>query len=220
MDPIGAIMKPKKAKVVYQGKSKRSSGFKGTTNDWDSEIKGRGLSAKDEALIASMPRVETKTAQNQEILAELKEKNNSIEQAHYLPDQDLMKRNEEQRKGRVLHHLTLLKKLRKAGIKAWYNTQPYEGIIGLRAIRKGHEQEGLKFVCGVKLGYTTEYDIFHYDAHGTELNKRFIGWRSVIIQLIAKGILTEHQAHNIFGHPQLNDASLIYRRSLYGIRNS
>ena len=165
-----------------------------------------------------MPRVESRAAQSHELLAQITEENTDKVAGSRLPDQNLMRRNEAQRKGVVMHHIEFLKKLRGAGIRAWYNQVPFEGIVGLRCERKGYELKGIPFVCGVKLGWTSEFDIFHYDSHGVELNKRFIGWRSVIIQLIAKGILTETQAHRIFGRPQLNDASLIYRRTLHGMR--
>ena len=136
-----------------------------------------------------------------------------------MPDSEWMKRNEFQRKGKVLHHVTFLKKLREAGVQCWYNAEPFQGLIGLRAIRKGYEQLGIQYICAVKLGYTTEYDLFHYDRYGVELNRKFVGWRSVLLQLVSKGILTEEKAHKIFGKPHLSDASLLYRRSLFQMRS-
>lgn len=189
-------------------------------NDWESEIKGKGLNEAQAAYIASLPRDESKNNQTKELLAELYEENADTASNGRLPYREIMRRNEAARKGKVMHHLTFLKKLRKLGIQCWYNSTPWEGIIGLRAIRPGFERQGLQFICGVKLGLTTEYDIFHYDRYGVELNKKFIGWRSVIIQLIAKGIITESQAHSIFGIPGVNEASAIYRRELHNIRNN
>jgi hypothetical protein len=203
--------------VKITPRSQRPS-FTGSTEAWDIEVKGRGLNQKAQQYIDSLPRVESKSEQNNEILAELRENNAATASKGKMPDQELMLRNTAQRKGKPMHHITFLKKLREAGIQCWYNEQPFEGIIGLRAIRKGYEQLGVQYICGVKLGWTTEYDFFHYDQYGVELNRKFIGWRSVLIQLISKGILTETQAHKIFGTPQLCDASLLYRRSLYQIR--
>ena len=205
--------------VAMTPRSQRS-GFTGSTDEWDTEIKGRGLNAKAQSYIDSLPRVEAKSAQNSEILAELHENNEATASLSKLPDSEWMKRNEFQRRGKVMHHLTFLKKLRAAGIQCWFNEQPYEGIIGLRAIRRGYEQLGVQYICGVKLGWTTEYDFFHYDRYGVELNRKYIGWRSVVIQLVAKGILTEDQAHKIFGKPQLCEASLLYRKALWVIRNN
>jgi hypothetical protein len=204
--------------VKITPRSKRK-GFDGSSSAWESEIRGRKLNTKAQQYIDSLPRVETKSAQNSEILAELHENNAANASKGQLPDAELMKRNEHQRRGKLMHYMTFLKKLRSVGIKCWYNANPWEGIIGLRAVRKGYEQLGVQYICGVKMGWTTEYDIFHYDQYGIEKNRKFIGWRSVLIQLIAKGVITEAQAHQLFGKPQLCDASLLYRRALWQIRS-
>lgn len=205
--------------VVDIKDAKKLKGFTGSQSQWENEVKGRGLQGRAKQYIASLPHVETKSSQNEDILSELKEGNDAIARSHCLPNSDLMKQNEEQRKGKPIHYLTFLKKLRKAGIHCWYNEKPWEGIIGLRAVRKGYEQLGAQFVCGVKQGWTWEYDLFNYDAHGVELNKKFIGWRTVLISLIGKGILTEKEAHEIFGKPQICDATAPYRSALCDIRN-
>jgi hypothetical protein len=153
-------------------------------------------------------------------LAEISELNALKASAGKMPDSEWMKRNEFQRRGRLMNHRQFIHKLRSAGIQCWYNAEPFQGLIGLRAMRRGYEQLGLQFVCAVKLGWTTEYDFFNYDRYGVELNRKFVGWRSVLLQLIAKGILTEKQAHKTFGEPYLNEASLLYRRSLYQMRST
>jgi len=190
---------------------------KGKT-DWATEVKGKKLNKRAQAYIDSLPRVETKSAQNEETLAELREQNFNSAGKGKLSDSEWIKANAYRRKGKVMHHLTFINKLRAAGLKCWYNTEAWQGIVGLRAIRKGYEQLGVQFVCGVKVGYTTEYDIFHYDQYGVELNRKYIGWRSCLIQLIARGYITETQANQIFGKPQLCEASELYRKVMWQIR--
>ncbi len=55
--------------------------------------------------------------------------------------------------------------------------------------------------------------------HLAEAGEDFRGWRTVLVQLITKGILTEMKAHQIFGKPTDSEVSLIYRESLFFIRN-
>ena len=64
-----------------------------------------------------------------------------------------------------------------------------------------------------------EWSILKVDRHGLPAGEDFRGWRTVLIQLITKGILTEARAHQIFGKPTDSEVSLIYRESLYYIRN-
>lgn len=192
----------------------RKRAYSGTSEAWDSEIKGSGKK------LDNVARVEGKSGQNEDTLGSLKEQNDATASHSKLPDQYVMRRNAETRKGKVMHHFQFLKKLRKAGIKAWYNVEPFQGVIGLRCVRKGFERLGAQYICAVKLGWTTEYCFFHYDSHGVELNKKFIGWRSVLIQMISNGILTEQKAHEIFGKPQICEGSSIYRRELSNIRNN
>ena len=206
-------------RTVDINNAKKFKKFQGTEAQWDREVRGRGLSQSGQQIIDNMPRVETKSHQNEELLAQLKEENDTVAAGHRLPNSQLMRDNEAQRWGKPMHYMTFLKRLRAAGLKVWYNEVPWEGIIGLKAVRKGYEQLGPQFVCGVKMGWTTEYDIFHYDSHGVELNRRFIGWRTVLLAMIGKGIITEKKAHELFGNPQLCDASVLYRKGLNDCRN-
>jgi hypothetical protein len=198
---------------------KLSGNVKRGTKDWSEDVRGRGLNPKQQAYIDSLPRVESKSAQNQEALAEITELNGMKASAGKMLDNEWMKRNEYQRKGKIMNHRQFLLKLRAAGVQCWFNSEPFNGLIGLRAIRKGYEQLKVQYICAVKLGWTTEFDLFHYDRYGVELNRKYVGWRSVLLQLVSKGILTERQAHKIFGKPELNEASTIYRRSLQQMRN-
>ena len=197
----------------------RNPTFTGAAEDFRQEILGRGLSARQKEYIDSLPRIETKSEQNREILAELHEGNADRAKQNRLPNSEWMKRMEFERRGKLMHHLTFLKKLRAHGVRCWYNEEPFRGIVGLRAMRRGYEGLGLQFICGVKAGWTTEYDIFNYDRYGAELNKKFIGWRTVVFHLIAKKILTEHEANRIFGRPLENEASKLYRQNLWFLRN-
>lgn len=196
----------------------RSGKFQGTQEEWDSEVTPK-VSESIQKEIDSLPRYDgTHDAQAQESLCEIKEVNAESVKNFKFRDQHILE-NERERQGQYMTHQQFIKILRAAGVQCWYNQKPERGIIGLRALAPGKESLGLQYICGVKLGRTTEYDTFHYDERGLPLNKKTIGWRSVLIQLISRGILTERKAHQIFGAPPITLATSLYWRALWQMRN-
>lgn len=193
--------------------------FSGTPSDFDSEVLGKkSWGPKLDAELADYEsrREHTSTTETEELLCQLKESGQERAKQYKLPEQKFFE-DEAPRIGRKMSHTEFITILRKK-LKCWYNPVPFRGIVGLRAFQPGHEQKGLQFVCGVKLGPTTEYDTFHYDRRGLATNKKTIGWRTVLLQLIAKGFLTEPEAHRLFGKPALNFGSELYRQRLQAIR--
>lgn len=195
-------------------------GFSGTPQDFDSEVLGKkSWGKKLDAELADLEtrREYTGTSETEELLQQIHDNRLEDAKQYKLQDQHILE-DEAPRIGKKLRHTEFINILRKK-LRCWYNPVPFRGIVGLRAIRNGYEQLGLQFVCGVKLGPTTEYDTFHYDSRGLPLNKKTIGWRTVLLVLIAKGFVTEEEAHRLFGQPALGRASLLYRKELYRIRN-
>jgi hypothetical protein len=64
-----------------------------------------------------------------------------------------------------------------------------------------------------------EWSVLKVDRHGLPAGEDFRGWRTVLAQLITKGIMTEKKAHEVFGKPTDSEVSLLYRETLYYIRN-
>lgn len=200
----------------------RQKGVTGSKDEWDKEIEGSDVSpAMQEQINEFRKRAEDlkPSAQTLEQLQEQHEINVESTKDARFEDQNILE-DEAPRIGRKMHHEKFISVLRRGGVRCWYNQNPFKGIIGLRAVREGYEQLGAQYICGVKLGWTTEYDTLHYDDKGLPLNKKTIGWRSVLLMLISKGILTENQAHQLFGHPSLNRGSVIYREKLWQMRNA
>jgi len=63
-----------------------------------------------------------------------------------------------------------------------------------------------------------EWSLLKEDSHKAPVGE-LRGWRAVLIQLIKKEILTEWQAHQIFGYPSNNPVFRRYHQSLWEIRN-
>lgn len=214
-------MDQQSAKVVPLPLETERRGFSGAPSDFDSEVLGKqswGKKLDAELAEYQSRREHITTTETEELLCELKEGNAARGREYKLPEQKYFE-DEAPRIGRKMTHTEFITILRKK-LRCWYNPVPWRGIVGLRAVQPGHEQLGLQFVCGVKVGPTTEYDTFHYDHRGLALNKKTIGWRTVILQLINKGFLTETEAHRLFGKPGLNAGSELYRKQLQLIRQA
>jgi len=76
-----------------------------------------------------------------------------------------------------------------------------------------------RYIAYLQVPAMYEWSVLKEDQYGKPMGEDFRGWRTVIIQLIEKEILTEAQAHQIFGHPSNNPVFSRYHQSLWEIRN-
>lgn len=118
--------------------------------------------------------------------------------------------------GRIRHSSEFLNLLRKCGINCWYRQHPQPKKLTLMVHRFGSVPE---IACWVQEGYVPEYTIMGFDEHGVPLAEKYRGWRTPLLQLILKGILTEEKADAVFGKAS-GPASERYLRTLYGARNT
>lgn len=123
------------------------------------------------------------------------------------------------RVGRIMHSSELINKLREScSIHCWYRQHPQPRKLTLlvdRHMRQLPPEVG----CWAQEGFMPEYSIVRFDDHGVPLDEKFRGWRTVLLQLIIKGILTEAVADRVFGKA-VGPASERYRKTLYGFRNT
>jgi hypothetical protein len=140
------------------------------------------------------------------------------------------------RKARLIHTMhsrDFLRKLRDNGVQCFtYQVPPGPdtpkemlNTVGLwaevpteKAI--GHEYKGHRhqYICYMDIPYMHEWSLLRLDAHNLPIGEAHRGWRTVLSQLILKKVLTETEAHRIFGAPN-GRQSLRYRRTLYEFRN-
>jgi hypothetical protein len=175
------------------------------------------LDPKLEAAIEeySQRRHEKSSSQNEEELCRQREINDEIaKQYQWLDPSDYA--NEEERVGRVMHSSQFINLLRSAGIKCWYRDHPQPGKITLVVQRDGQAPE---VGCWVQHGFTSELSLMYFDEHDIPVSERRRGWRTCLLQLILKGIITEEKAHAIFGRPGNSEAWTRYNGLLYEFRN-
>ena len=109
--------------------------------------------------------------------------------------------------------------LRENGVRcfALYNGMP--GTAGLWVVVPTKTGTQLRYICYVQLPVMIEWSVLALDRHGLPAGESYRGWRTVLCELIRKGILTEERAHGIFGRPTDSLVSRRYRRTLYEFRH-
>jgi hypothetical protein len=151
-----------------------------------------------------------------ESFAAEKEVSDTMASAYKMPDQEILT-DKKARLVNIMHAREFVKKLRDNGIKCFTIDNGFPSTVGLFAHRPGTDE--VIPVCYLQVPYMAEWSVIRTDSHGVPWGEEYRGWRTVLSQLILKEILTEDQAHKIFGKPALNRISRIYRRTLWNFRN-
>jgi hypothetical protein len=161
-----------------------------------------------------------------------KEQSNAQVSEYRMEEQDTFK-DHKARMIRTIGTREFLKKLRDNGVHCFtYQVPPGPNTpremlntVGLwceipteRGI--GHEYQGHRhqYICYLDIPTMYEWSVLRTDAHDLPIGEAFRGWRTVLSQLIQRKVLTETQAHTIFGEPY-GATSRVYRRTLYQFRN-
>jgi hypothetical protein len=152
-----------------------------------------------------------------ESFAAAKEESDSQVACYRMEHQDILM-NARARKVNAISTRDFVQKLRQNGVKCFTidNGFPPQ-TIALWAIRPSTGK--LQYICYLQVPAMYEWSILKVDRHGLPAGEDFRGWRTVLVQLITKDILSESKAHQIFGKPTDSEVSLLYRESLFYIRN-
>ena len=126
--------------------------------------------------------------------------------------------NFEARIGRIINHAELINKLRKAGLKCWYVEHPHPDKLTLLVQKK--EYLGLEVGCWVTYGYMPELSIMRFDEHGVPINEKYRGYRTVLMQLLLHGMITEEKINKYFPVPRQDKEFKRYNNFMYDMRNT
>ncbi len=151
------------------------------------------------------------TRSRAEALAEKREDTDRRLQNNRLPDQAEFTARE-RRLGRVLHSSEVLRRLRRLGLRL-YLTDGLPGQAGLYIVRNGE----LEFLGGMPLGWLPEYSIAHVNARNLPVREER-GWRTLLVRLLKKRVVTERQLLQAFGLPSNGETASWYRRHLKACR--
>ena len=110
-------------------------------------------------------------------------------------------------------------KCRANGIRctAMYNGMP--GTAGLWAVVPTDHGADVRYVCFVQIPAMIEWSVLRLDDHGLPNGEDYRGWRTVVSEMIKKGVVTERRAHEIWGRPTDSIVSRRYRRTLNQFRH-
>jgi hypothetical protein len=199
----------------------RAKNRKSDNNPWESfdkEIMGEFADPDLQAAIeeyASRVSDAAPTEQSNEELCRLRENNERAAQEYQwlTPDEYA---DAGARIGHVLGVATFIVKLQKAGVKCWYRRHPHNDKLTLIVMRPGHEPE---VGCWVQFGYMPELSVMRFDDHGIPTNEKNRGWRTCLLQLILKSVITQKKAEEVFGKPPTTEAFHRYNHTLQQFRN-
>ena len=93
----------------------------------------------------------------------------------------------------------------RVGISAWV----WDAVKGIRVRR---------CVASLQDGCGPEWSLMHFNEYDVPVTERYRGWRTALLMLITKGVITEDEADRAFGPPVLNKASELYREQLQDYR--
>lgn len=188
---------------------------------WEDEMDD-GMSAELAAQVEEYARnryeEDQSSSETKELLAMMKENNDeNAEGYQWLKKADYA--NEEERTGRVLHSaefITILRKaLRSTDTRVFYK-QHLHNDKAVLVFTKGQLEE---IGCWVQQGNMPELSIMRFDEHNVPTNEKRRGWRTCLLQLILKGVISEQSADKYFGKPKLTAAYSRYNAQVHAFRN-
>ena len=190
-----------------------------STAPW--ETYGKQLEQDDPALLEAIAeyagRISDAAPSNEalESLAERKEFNDKTAQEYqWVEKADYADAGA--RIGRVMHSSTVVRLLQKAGVNCWTRTHPQAGKVTL-VVQRG--ELPAEVGAWMQIGFMPELTVMRFDDHNVPTTEKFRGWRTVTLQLILKGIITEQKADEVFGKPSTTPAFHRYNSTLQAFRN-
>jgi len=156
------------------------------------------------------------TSQTKDELARLKEgAAEQVKEYQWVTPEEYA--NEGDRIGRIMHNVVFINLLRKADVKCWYRDHPQPGKITL-VVQRGDLPAEVG--CWCQAGFAPELSIMRFDSHGVPTTEKYRGWRTSLLQLILKGIISQKKAEEVFGKAPMTPAFHRYNATLQQFRNN
>jgi hypothetical protein len=154
-------------------------------------------------------------SETKEVLAQLHEENVALSKEYqWLSPEEYA--DEDARIGRLLSFVDLITMLRKAGVKCFYRQHIHPDKAVLWVINNRSEEA---LAAWVQIsGLMPEYEFVNFDDKGVVTTTKRRGWRTVLLQMILKGMITEDTVNEHFGRAT-GPASHRYNSMLYEWRN-
>lgn len=115
---------------------------------------------------------------------------------------------------------TVRRVLRTTG-RLWLNSNSVRGLVGVNAWVRDEEmgERVARTVTSFQYPYGPEWSLFHFDKFGVATSEKYRGWRTVFLNLIIKGVLTEDEVTRAMGPVAFGSHTLYYRQQLQDCRH-
>jgi len=154
--------------------------------------------------------------QNKEELARWQEHNEEIAKDYqWVTPEEYA--DEGARVGTPVHSSDFIKRLQKTGVKCWYRAHPQPRKLTLVIENKISKRPEVG--CWVQSGFMPELSIMTFDEHHVPVAEKYRGWRTCLLQLILKSVISEQVADEVFGKPKTTEAFHRYNSTLQSFRN-
>lgn len=131
-------------------------------------------------------------------------------------------KNEEARRGRLLHHSELLCRLQRLVPDLYVMDGNIVGDLAVFRVYPGPQkrlgERDFEYLFYMPTGWLTEFDLNEFDNRDVLVRAKQRGWRTVLLRLIRTGMLTHEQCDREFGQA-LGPASTLWYRTLWEWRN-
>ena len=112
-----------------------------------------------------------------------------------------------------------VKKPRDVG-RIWLGDEAVKGRIGIFGWVKDEttETRRVKLITSLQFPCGPEWTVMHFNQWNVPVAEKYRGWRTALLQMILKNIITEEEVDRAFGPVVLNPASELYRQQLQSHR--
>lgn len=164
----------------------------------------------------ALNRHEHGSAETEETLARMREENyNSVSEFRFLDPSEYAELGP--RIGQVYSHDEFISKLRKIGLTCFYREMGHDQKLALWVQKDGMTEPQ---VAGwVQRPFMIEYEVVAFDDKGLPTGSKHRGWRSVLLQMRMKEMITEAQINKHFGQAS-GPASARYLSTMQSLRNN
>jgi hypothetical protein len=185
--------------------------------DYDKAVVGEDTPEMQKAIEAyALHRHEGSSAENEETLARMREENyNSVSEFRFLDPSEY--KDLGPRIGQIYGYDEFISKLRKIGIKCFYREMGHPQKLALW-VQKNSMTEP-QVACWVQRPFMIEYEQVAFDDKGLPTGSKHRGWRSCLLQMRMKELITEEQINKHFGRAS-GPASARYLSTMQSLRNN
>ena len=162
-------------------------------------------------------RHEGTSSETEETLAELKEENSAmVKEFQWITPEEYADIGP--RIGRIYSYEQFINLLRdKCKLKCFYREMGNSQKLALW-VQKNECTEP-ELACWVQRPYMIEYEVVKFDDKNLPLDSRYRGWRTCLLEMCMKKMLTEEKINKVFGRAH-GPASVRYNRTLHSIRKN